>query len=66
MAFMAVLLTSQHLLEKAHDVASSPAPFSNNIRSAYKHKNSLTVSWHINFSRKNTLRQPSIDFDFCN
>ena len=44
--FMAVLLTSQHPLEKAHVVASSSAPFTNNIqdRVAYKRKISRIVS----------------------
>ena len=40
--FMAVPLTLQHPLEKAHDVASSSSPITNNIQDhgAYKHKNS--------------------------
>ena len=40
--FMAVPLTSQHPLEKAHVLASSSATFTNNIQNhgAYKHKNS--------------------------
>ena len=40
-AFSDVPLTSQHPLEKAHVVAPSSAPFTNNIqdRGAYKHKN---------------------------
>ena len=39
-AFMAVPLTSQHPLEKAHVVASSSSPITNNIQDhgAYKHK----------------------------
>ena len=67
-AFTAVPLTLQHPLEKAHVVASSSAPFTNKIqdRGAYKYINSPIVSWHILFSGKNTLGQPSIDFDFCN
>ena len=41
-----VPLTSQHPLEKAHIVASSSAPLTNNKqdRGAYKHKNSQIVS----------------------
>jgi hypothetical protein len=43
---MAVPLTSQHPLEKAHVVASSSSPITNNIQDhgAYKHKNSRIVS----------------------
>jgi hypothetical protein len=38
--FMAVPLTSQHPLEKAHVVASSSSPIANNIQDSggYKHK----------------------------
>ena len=45
-ASTAVLLTSQHPLEKAHAVASLSAPLTNNTqdRGAYKHKNSRIVS----------------------
>jgi hypothetical protein len=43
---MAVPLTLQHPLEKAHVAASSPAPFTTNIQDccAFKHKNSQVVS----------------------
>jgi hypothetical protein len=43
---MAVPLTSQHPLQKAHVAASSSAPFTTNIqdRGAFKHKNSRIVS----------------------
>ena len=45
-AFTAVQLTSQHPLERPHVVASSSAPFTNNMqdRSAYKHENPQIVS----------------------
>jgi hypothetical protein len=45
-AFTAVQLTSQHPLERAQVVASSSAPFTNNIqyRGAYKHEHSRIVS----------------------
>ena len=45
-AFKAVPLISQHPLEKALVVASSSAPFTNNIqdRGACKHKNSRIIS----------------------
>ena len=65
--FTAVPLTSQHPLEKAHAVASSSSPITNNIqdRCAYKHKNSRIVSWH-NIFRKKYVRKQSIDFGFRN
>ena len=44
-AFTAVQLTSQHPHEKAHVVASSSDPFTNNIQDsgAYKHKLFLDI-----------------------
>ena len=60
----AVQLTLQHPLEKAHVVASSSDPFTNNIQDsgAYKHKLFLDIIFFL----KKYLRQTSIDFDFCN
>ena len=69
MAFMAIPLTLQHPLAQTHVLASSSAPFTNNIHeSTVVHSNIkiLELFFEIYFFRKNYLRQPSIDFDFCN